>query len=206
MAQSNLTFDFNGQQIQYFSHSYNQTLNNERCVEVAIAMHLIRARTINLSRMLEIGAVLPHYLPVWETANRWTCIDLNEEFYGVVNADVLTWQTPYLYDFIVSISTLEHLRNPQEFYDALDRTKSWLAPGGTILITEPWGFQPWMDRILFNAVFLDNIEVYRYDRLGQTEWVYVPDDSEPNRGPYNEEYPFANTVYILIYQDGRTNG
>ena len=54
----------------------------------------------------------------------------------VVEALVERYQPAATFDWIVMSEVLEHLRQPEE---AIRRCVSWLAPGGTLLITTPNG-------------------------------------------------------------------
>src|SRR3982750_3104881 len=59
------TFHLRGVDLAYAKSSYNMTRFNERAVEVASAMHLYERARSQGKDVLEIGAVLPHYLPGW---------------------------------------------------------------------------------------------------------------------------------------------
>src|SRR3990167_3580677 len=127
-------FILQGKRYEYLDHTYNCTRQNERTVEVPPGLFLCQVKR----NVLEIGCVLPHYLPDWPTHGH-EVIDLHEDFPGVINADVLTYEPSRQYDLIISISTLEHLGTVCRFQQALDRMQSWLFLNGLLFVTIPHG-------------------------------------------------------------------
>jgi SAM-dependent methyltransferase len=167
-----------------------------------------------------VGAVLPHYRAGWPH-DAHTVIDLHEEYPGVINADVLTWE-PSLhiapaastlaqrsggyYDLIISISTLDHLHDLEELIDALRRLRRWLEPDGLLFITLPFG-QPawvgggeWIDRFVLGEN--DATTVWRMDKIDPLDhlWEQVDDLTTPPLA-YHGPSLFANTVYMLLWGD-----
>src|SRR5262245_21627467 len=55
-------FIFNRKTLPYFRHRYNMTWRNERCIEIPIAQEFLNRH--KGKRVLEIGNVLSHYLPI----------------------------------------------------------------------------------------------------------------------------------------------
>ncbi len=181
-------FTLNGKSFGYFDHAYNSTKLNERRVEVAVALELHRKGR----NVLEVGAVLPHYLSSWKHA----CIDLYEQYPGVLNANVLEHEPAEKYDLILCVSTLDHLRSMGEVAMAVDRMRSWLLPQGLLFCTVPYGqfFCPWIDLMaISNSLgFTAN---WRMDKV-KGEWAQVSHSEEP-RG-YNQGAICASTVYFLL--------
>lgn len=138
-----VTFTYRGRRLDYFDHPYNSTRHNERAVEVAVALDWLPGK----GRGLEVGNVLGHY---GATGHR--VIDLHEQAPGVDNLDV--FDITGSYDWIVSISTVEHVRWDTEPRDvtaaaaALDHLAGLLAPGGVMLVTVPGGYHPHLDEHL----------------------------------------------------------
>lgn len=116
-------FRYWGRELEYFDSPYNDTAQNERAVEVAIAIAWLEDRV--LADGVEVGAVMPHY-----GLGQHRCIDLYEQGDGIDNVDVFDLAGDF--DWILSISTLEHIVDAPA---ALDHLVSLLAPGGQMLVT-----------------------------------------------------------------------
>jgi hypothetical protein len=187
-------FNYRGHSFEYWDHPYNDTRLNERAVEVPIALSVLRGDELDT---LEIGAVLPHYLD-WDNPQypRHTVVDLYEQYPGVINADVLQWEPPRLYQRIISISTLEHLDDTLRFYAAVTRLQSWLEIGGTLLITVPHGQigSLWMDA---ETVGREMPLVTRLDKAQPHEWHEA--DLATQALDYGHPLRWANSVYIAEY-------
>src|SRR4030095_16178990 len=117
------TFELSGRCFAYQVSDYNSTTICERAVEVPVGLALLAQATdgecsVPYGTSLEVGAVLPHYRAGWPVDGH-TVIDLHEEYPGVINADVLTWEPLHQFDLIISISTLDHLHDLEELIDAL---------------------------------------------------------------------------------------
>jgi hypothetical protein len=144
------TFTWMGRELPYLDHPYNTTALNERAVEVPIALSWSARRE---GEGLEVGNVLSHYA---EVSHR--VIDLYEEAPGVDNVDVLAAEGRY--DWIVAVSTLEHVGwekqgagntrwededTPWGPIAAHGRLLGMLKPGGRMLVTVPFGQHPYLD-------------------------------------------------------------
>ncbi len=215
-----LTFDLAGRCFEYAVSDYNGTSRNERAVEVAVGLALLGQATDGEASVLEVGAVLPHYRAGWP-ADGHTVIDLHEEYPGVTNANVLTWKPSQQYDLIISISTLDHLQSHDEFLTALERLTSWLAPGGLLYVTLPYG-QPawvgggkWIDQFLNMAaagywlmsVYLGERiipgpeVIWRMDKVDPIRHLWAQADLDDAPLAYHGRSPAANTVYMLLWGD-----
>jgi SAM-dependent methyltransferase len=197
------TYELAGRTFPYQVSDYNGTRQNERAVEVPVGLFLLGQATNGDASVLEVGAVLPHYRVGWPDDGH-TVIDLHEEYRSVINADVLTWEPDDQFDLILSISTLDHLHNLDELIDALRRLRRWLAPGGLLFITLPYG-QPawvgggeWIDRFVLGEN--DATTVWRMDKIDVTRhlWAQVEDSATPPSA-YHGQSPAANTVYMLLW-------
>lgn len=140
----NMGFRFRGAELPYFAHHYNATWRSERIVEIPLADQFMRTR--QEQRGLEVGNVLSHYRP---TSHR--VLDKYERSADVLNVDVLDYRPDERWDFIISISTLEHVGWDEEPKDegktlrAVRHLRSLLAPDGRMFVTVPRGYHPGLD-------------------------------------------------------------
>lgn len=140
-----MTFTWWGDEFELFDAPYNSTMFNERGVEIAVALAWMADRV--LVDGLEVGAVLSHYgFPAHPTVDKY------EQGDGIENIDVLDIDGQY--DWVLSISTLEHVGWDELQQDsgaavrALDHLVGLLVPGGQALITVPGGYNPALDDYL----------------------------------------------------------
>lgn len=190
------TFRYEGRVYPYLDAKYNGTRINERAVEVPVALDLLN----DAVRTLEVGAVLPHYLPDWPEHGH-EVVDLHEECPGVTNADVLEYAPSRSYDLVLCISTLDHLRDADEVERAVKQMRSWLSAGGRLFATIPAGQPagvgggPWLDDLVLSGGL--GAEVKRMDKVDPARhlWAECPPSEPPL--PYHGPSHFANTVYFL---------
>jgi hypothetical protein len=140
------SFSYAGERYRYHAARYNATWANERTVELPIALRLMSRYAGG--RTLEVGNVLRHYVD-----ERHDVVDKYEQATGVRNVDVLDFRPTQPYDLIVSISTFEHIgwdedRDAGKPARALEHLATMLAPGGTLLVTFPLGYNPTIDDAL----------------------------------------------------------
>ena len=134
------------------------------------------------------------------------CIDLNEQFNCVVNADVLTYQPNGKFGLVVSISTLDHLNSADEVIGRYAHEVSWI-PGGLLFITLPAnqpseiGGGPWLDELVLSGEL--GMSVTRMDKVNAIHhlWEERPLLTSPSLA-YGTPTPNANTVYLLEYVNG----
>jgi hypothetical protein len=167
------TFDFDGAPVPYFRHSYNWTWLNERAVEIALARRVLAQRPG--ARVLEVGNVLAHYLPV-----RHPVVDKYERAPGVRNVDVTELEPSGDVDLLISVSTLEHVgldedvRDPGKPARAIERLTGLLAPGGTLWATLPVGYNPGLDAaVRSGAITFDRLTALRR-QPHRNRWRQVP--------------------------------
>lgn len=151
-----------GVELLYCADEYNASRTNERAVEIPVAIHWISPQE---GLGLEVGNVLSHYMP-----RLWTCVDAFERGPGVLNVDILDFEPDERYDWIVSISTVEHIgwegRGPDEDADvskslwAIEHMRSLLAPGGRMLLSFPTGIHPGLDEAAGSGAFNAESEVF----------------------------------------------
>lgn len=163
-------FDWRGHRLPLFDHPYNDTLRNERALEIPIALDFL-AR--GHGRVLEVGNVLGHYFTAEQLPGRLIA-DRHERAPGVHSLDVFDLAGEF--DTIVTISTLEHVRwdepdvarNPFGGVAALLYLRGLLAPGGSMLATWEGWHNPELDRWAY-----DYDESHSWVELvpGSAEWV-----------------------------------
>lgn len=169
-----MRFTYQGREYDGFDHRYNDTINNERAVEVAVARRWMRRQPHGAG--LEVGNVMAHY-----GAPRRRVVDLYEEGPNVENIDV--FDITGLYDWIMSISTLEHI---DRAVDALEHLLSCRAAFGRLLITAGAGQHGELDAHL--ATGAGATRWCTMARMGST-WVQTP---EPVFLPYSQETKAAS--------------
>jgi hypothetical protein len=176
-------------------------------VEVPVALSLLCHARKHDGAVLEVGAVLPHYRPGWPSDGH-VCVDLFEPYAGVINADVLTWEPPGApraqFDLIVCISTLDHLREEDEFRAALERLRAWRKPEGLLFVTLPYGQPawvgggPWLDRLIERGS-LDADIIWRMDKTDVVAHGWEQIRGVAPRRAYNWPTAYANTVYMYMW-------
>src|SRR5690606_34112160 len=120
-----MRFRFQGAEHDGFDHPYNTTILNERAVEIPVVLDWLPGK----GRGLEVGNVLGHY-----GVKGRRVVDLYEQADGVENLDLFDIEGHF--DWIVSISTLEHVRwdteprDPNGAVEAIGHLRSLLSPGG----------------------------------------------------------------------------
>lgn len=182
-----------GNELVGFDHPYNDTILNERAVELAVAEWWLAQHA---GRGLEVGNVLGHY-----EISGHRVVDLYEQAPGVENIDVFDIEGSY--DWIVSISTLEHVGSAEggpidhfaperAFVHLLDL----LGPAGALLVTAPLGCQATYDDFLIHSAPRRIDRACTFVRDGEG-WVQTP---ELATRPYGVTTPWADAVWIGEYE------
>jgi SAM-dependent methyltransferase len=188
-------FTFDGKTYRYLYRFYNTTWQNERCVEVPVALAAVRSTR---GRVLEVGHVLGHYAAIAHDV-----LDKYEDAPGIIRQDIVDFAPEKPYDFIVSVSTIEHVgfdedkQDPKKIPRALAHLRErCLAPGGTMLVTLPLGYNPDLDRLLHSgAVSFDERHCMHRDRRGfwqERSW------DEVRNLEYDKSVPTARGVVFGI--------
>ncbi len=144
-------FELWGRSFVYCSHPYNTTYRNERAVEIPLAVDFLARR--GEGRGMEFGNVLTHY----GFGGERDIVDKYERAEGTRRCDVLDYRPRHQLDYIVSISTLEHVgwdehpRDPDKVGETVEHLHSLLAPGGAMLITAPLGHNPHLDEAILRG-------------------------------------------------------
>lgn len=186
-----------GEAIPYAYHLYSQTWRNERSIEIAVAHHFLRQGPVG--RMLEVGNVMGHFGYLGHDV-----IDRYEKVEGVINADIIGYQPEDVYDTVVSISTLEHVRFDEEHLKdphgssmALDSLRATVAPGGRLLVTVPFGYNLGLDEDIRSGRFAFEKQACfrRVNREG--DWREVTLDEGLNCR-YGSPFEAANGILVGI--------
>lgn len=188
------SFRFDGKRYGYMFHPYGTTLVSERIVEVPIALEALRAHAG--MRVLEVGNVLSHYAECSHSV-----LDKYEKADGCINEDILDYHPAQRFDFVVSVSTVEHIgwnefeREPEKAVRALEHMKRLLAPGGSMLVTIPLGYNEYLDRYLRSDRCLFRKMSFLMRSSPRNQWVQVP-AGVAFAAKYGSPYPFANGLVI----------
>lgn len=140
-------FALGGDSYRLLRRAYGLTWVTERAVEVPVAQRLLERHRGD--RILEVGNVLSHYMPVEHEV-----VDKYERAAGVRNVDVFDLPAEPAHDLVIAISTLEHVgrdetpREPARAVSALEHLRGLLRPGGTLFATVPVGYNPELDAAL----------------------------------------------------------
>jgi hypothetical protein len=135
-------------ELPYFCHRHNLTWRNERAIEIPVVVDFLRRHGRGVG--LEFGNVLNHY----GLGENRTVVDRYEAAEGVTNIDVLDIDPNARFDYIVSISTLEHVgwdegpRDPDKAGSAYEYLRSLLSTEGRMLITVPLGHHDRLDELV----------------------------------------------------------
>ena len=167
------TVYFGGEDLPLLFHVYNHTWLNERMIEVPIFKCILEKCQVS-ARILEVGNVMSHYFNVTHDV-----VDKYERGKGIINEDIVKFNTKDKYDLIISISTLEHIghdegpvKEPEKIFKAIDVLKSVCAKSGEIYISIPVGENHYLDQYLRNDEI--NLErTIRYIRKGEVDYRRV---------------------------------
>lgn len=195
-------FAYENNEYIWFFHPYNFTWDNERAVEIPIALREINSA--GDQKILEVGNVLSHYVPV-----RWDVLDKFEKGGDIIAGDVVDFKPSEKYDLIISISTLEHVGFDDDIRDTgkiaeavINLKRNCLKPGGRMLFTMPLGYNNGMDNLLFeNKLGFD--ELHFMKRTSRNSWREVSQDQLGDTS-YAATYIEASAIVIAEFTDSRT--
>ncbi len=191
-------FVFNNYSLRYLCHPYNRTWVNERIVEVPIALHYLKK--YKGKRILEVGNVLKHY-----THSSHDVVDKYEMEPGVINEDVVDYRPKKKYDLILCVSTLEHVgwdekpKRINKSIEAVKLLKKLLARNGELVITLPFGYNPAIDKFVFENKFHFTKEYFLRRISRRNYWKEISKDQIQTM-KYSSIIMHANTLFIGIYQ------
>ncbi len=193
-------FSFLEKRYSYFIHSYHDSWMNERCVEIPVFKSVIDTHINQGHSILEIGCVMKHYV----NNAFWIIVDKYETYPGVINEDIVSYSSQKKFDFIFSISTLEHVgfdeepKNPKKILVAFDQiTKQLLSSKGMFMYSIPLGYNEFLDNCVMNKLIpFDDIVVMKRNGLMKWEQAAL---GEYVKNSYNYALEFAKYIGIFTY-------
>ena len=195
MFKGNSCFNYNGNLLHYFFHPYNSTFENERAIEIPILKYYIKKH--ETGRILEVGNVTQFYFDFFHDI-----VDQYEIYKGVINEDIIKFAPKQKYDFVFSISTIEHVgwdygkKDPKKIIAAVKKLKSITKKGGEIVITIPLGFSDFADKLVKSDVF-DECFVLKRINLGN-DWVQVDSSILHKKVGFTYGHPFKGANWMVI--------
>lgn len=191
------TFFFEGTALDYFYAKYNLTWVTERALEVPIGFHCVRQA--GPRQTLEVGNVLGHYIKPEHTV-----LDKFERGEGIINADILEYQPGRVYDLIISLSTFEHIGyeddgdpDAEKIRSAIIACQRLLSPGGRLVITVPFGYNPYLDTYIAEDRIKPDKVTY-YEKVSNFDWKETGKAEALNR-KYAKPFSFANAIMVAEF-------
>ena len=194
------TFTIQGKQYKYLYHLHG-AWKKERAVEVPIGWNEVKNH--KGKNILEVGNVLSHYYIIQHDV-----LDKYERQTGVINEDVVDFKPKKKYDLIVSLSTLEHvgyneckevqLIEKNKILLAIKNLKRCLAKGGKLVVTMPLGFNPSLDKKIWNEELGLDEEYYLKRISVSNRWVEIEKEDIKDI-KFGQPYPKANGLFIGIF-------
>ncbi len=175
----------------YFDHPHNETIINERCVEIPVALRFLDL--FKDSDFIEIGAVLPYYIksnhPVVDPIDRRSTIKEYAENVDFSNKSVL------------SISTIEHIGRGDYHMQKVDGLAQEVLSkiyntSKACLISWAVGYNKPLDSYVknsneFNYIFQQRVE--------KDKWV-VSEETHNFDAQYGKPFHNGNAV-LWIYKN-----
>ncbi len=198
------TFTFQGKEYRYLMSYKNFAWLSERIAEVPVAAGYTREALSKGQRVLEVGDVLRQYTGL----RAKDIVDKYEYRKGIINEDIEEFVPGEPYDFIVSVSTMEHVgwdapdvRDPDKSKRVLWNFKNkFLKQGGMGVITLPVGQNPELDKRM-RAHELPFAETYFLKRLTmENEWEET-NEADAFTKVYDSPFPNANAVMVGIIKN-----
>jgi len=191
------TFQFEGKTLEYFYAKYNITWVTERVLEVPIGLHFIK--TAGEANTLEVGNVLGHYFPPSHVV-----LDKFERGEKIINEDIVSYRPDRKFDLILSISTFEHIGyeddgepDAEKIRAAISACQRLLSSNGRLIITVPFGYNPYLDRYVAENRIKPNRAWY-FEKVNKLDWKETTRDAALQR-KYAKPYPFANAIMIAEF-------
>ena len=191
-------FSFHGRELELFYHRYNMTWVSERCVEVPVARFYLEQQ--KGGRILEVGNVLSHYRAIQHEV-----LDKFEKGRGVINEDIVAFAPGHQYDFILSISTIEHIGfdddsagdSATKILAALASCRRLLKPSGRLVITVPLGYNPQLDALIREGTLGATRQSF-LKKIARLEWTPV-DQAAALECRYKAPFPYANAILVAEF-------
>jgi hypothetical protein len=195
------SFQFRNQSLPFFVHHYNATWRSERLIEIPIARRFLRDRAGQCG--LEVGNVLGQYQPISHSV-----IDKYERAPGVQNVDVVDYEPDEPLDWILAISTLEHVgwdetpRKPEKLGEAVRHLRSLLKPGGTLLVTSPRGVNSYLDEAIATDALGPATETFLHRDGGHMWREESRSDALQRKARYDDARRNAFDLWVAEFESG----
>ncbi|MGZ8845219.1 MAG: hypothetical protein ACXW3C_02035 [Pyrinomonadaceae bacterium] len=217
---ANRAFLFEGNQLEYFFHSYNNFRLSERALEIPIIDYFLRQH--DYQEILEIGNVTNHYYEYFRKAfadKRKTVVDKFERGQGVLNYDIAEYAPGVKFDFVFSISTFEHMDSDRgmspDYVAGSSRLVSVAADNikhvgdmllkdrGIFVVTAPIGYAPEWDMTFYSDVFekcnFSRVRKYLFKRKDEVLWEQTKVE-EGRRATPISSIPFIEFLSIVEFE------
>ena len=175
---------------------------NERCVEVSIGLSYLKE--YNPIDVLEVGNVISMYQPVFHNV-----LDKYDKQTGVINEDVVDFDTIKRFKLIFSISTLEHvgfdetvgikLNDIDKVKDSVDNLKRLLDDDGLLVVTMPIGYRDALDEYIFDNRFGFSSISFLKRVSWSNRWVQVSKETVKDIR-FDRPFPKANGLFVGMYR------
>jgi hypothetical protein len=191
-------FTFKTNKLNYFYHNYNMTWVNERTIEIPIIEYFLRSFTKSNNKILEVGNVMNYYHQFPHII-----IDKYENATGVLKEDIFDFKSIDKFNYIFSISTMEHIgwdgffKDPNKIHIIIKNLYNHLASGGLMIISFPLGYNPYLDLLIKNKD-LGFTELIIYQRLKLNRWKEVKLEEVIN-SEWKMQEMGANLLAIAIF-------
>lgn len=196
----NDTFKLDGKEYKYYFHARiakaGPSWKNERAVTIPIIWSIIQEYRSNGLNVLEMGNVLSYTFKVDHDV-----VDKYEIVEGVINEDIVDFQSDKNYDLIVSALALQSVgwdevpQDPPKILRAIDNLKNILAPGGKIVIAIGWGWNQYFDNLLLEKKFQFDKQVYLKREDGHV-WTEVHSIEDIKNYKFDEKTPTATAIVV----------
>lgn len=211
-------FEFNGKELKYFYHSYQNQRLSDRAIEIPIIRYFMEKE--KKRDFLEIGNVTNHYYTYFQDIiDSKVVVDKYEIGWGVINKDIYDYQTDIKFDFIFSISTFEHMdsnngKNP-DYIKGKSKLMTYAADnlvhvchnllneGGLFILTAPLKQHHEWDQTLFSGkVFtkeilkVKSIKIYFFKKINEIEWQQT-DIVHAKKAKYDSPFVATNALSII---------
>ncbi len=194
------TFVYNNKILNYNFQKYNLAWRNERKIEIPILIEELRSH--KNKKLLEVGNVFSHYFQ--SKKYKRIIVDKYERETGVINIDVLDYYPKNKFDYIFSISTIEHIGIQDENDNDLASIKALkhlhdycLKNGGEIIITVPFGYNYKLDKYIKSKKNIFSRELFFLREDSLNNWRQVS-KKEILGIKYGKPYPYANAIFVGI--------
>ena len=190
-------FLFEDKQYPYFIHPYNYTWRSERAIEIPIIKTYLDNK--KGKRMLEVGNVLSHYYKVTHDI-----VDNYEIAKGVINEDIMKFKPKRNYDMIFSISTLEHVgvdgvREPGKAVKTIKKLQTLLAPRGLLAFTIPLGYNPVLDKAIFNGRLSLSKKYFFKKVSNDNKWIQI-EEGRAKSAMYGFPFRWGNVIVVGLVE------